>query len=67
MTNEQMILAALEGCEMSRAEIGQVTGIRTGALYPALLRLEERGAIVGHWDLGSYPRRRMYRVGSAAK
>jgi DNA-binding PadR family transcriptional regulator len=64
MTNETIILSALENCEMSRLEIKQVTGIRTGALRPALLRLEERGEIVSSWDETQHPECRVYRVAS---
>lgn len=66
MTNEMIVLAALESCEMSRAEIRQVTGIRAGALYPALLRLEERGAVVSQWDRRLHPDSRVYRVANEA-
>lgn len=67
MTNETMILSALENCEMSRLAIKQVTGIRTGALRPALLRLEERGQIVSSWDETLHPDRRVYRVAGAQR
>lgn len=64
MTNETIILSALESCEMSRLEIRQVTGIRVGALRPALLRLQERGEIVSSWDETLHPDHRVYRVAS---
>lgn len=62
MMNESIILSALEGCEMSRLELRQTTGIRPGALGPALLRLEERGGIVSRWDPTQHPDLRTYRL-----
>jgi DNA-binding PadR family transcriptional regulator len=61
MTNEGLILSALEHCGMSRVELLQFTGIRVGALRPALLRLEERGEIESSWP-ENQPDRRTYRL-----
>jgi PadR family transcriptional regulator PadR len=53
--------------ELSGAEIGQVTKIASGTLYPILARLEQAGWFESRWEterpqaLGR-PRRRLYRL-----
>jgi PadR family transcriptional regulator, regulatory protein PadR len=53
--------------ELSGAEIAKQTGLRSGTLYPILVRLEEAGWLDSRWEgedptvLGR-PRRRYYRV-----
>ena len=61
---EHKILAVLNGkpAGMSSAEIGEATGLWSGTLYPALTKLERAGKVIGEWEKGDYPRRRIYRV-----
>ena len=53
--------------ELSGAEIGRVTKLASGTLYPILLRLEKAGWLESRWEtenaraLGR-PRRRYYRI-----
>lgn len=53
--------------EMAGSEIGRVTRLPSGTLYPILQRLEKAGWLESHWEnenpssLGR-PRRRLYRV-----
>ena len=48
-------------------EISQQTGLKSGTLYPILLRLEEAGWFVSRWETVDpsavgRPRRRLYRL-----
>src|SRR5215211_9547761 len=53
--------------ELSGAEIARLTGLKSGTLYPILLRLEQAGWLHSRWEpeepqtLGR-PRRRLYRI-----
>jgi len=53
--------------ELSGADIMRLTGLGSGSVYPILVVLEERGALVSRWEadepqaLGR-PRRRLYRL-----
>lgn len=64
------VLAALLSSprdELSGADIGRVTNLASGTLYPILLRLEGAGWLQSRWEreipsvLGR-PRKRLYRV-----
>ena len=64
------ILGAITSCpmgEVSGAEIGRVTKLKSGTLYPILLRLEQAKWLESRWEaddpceLGR-PRRRLYRL-----
>lgn len=53
--------------ELSGAQIGQAGNLRSGTLYPILLRLESAGWLKSRWEDGDpsilgRPRRRFYRV-----
>lgn len=53
--------------EMAGSEIGRITGLPSGTLYPVLLRLEEAGWLRSEWERGDpallcRPRRRFYRL-----
>lgn len=53
--------------EISGAEIGRVTKLSSGTLYPILLRLEEAGWVESRWEVGDphklgRPRRRLYQI-----
>ena len=52
---------------MSGADIGKAASLRSGTLYPILMRLEECGWLSSRWEEGDpkklgRPRRRYYRV-----
>ena len=52
---------------MSGAEIGRVAKLRSGTLYPTLLRLERAGWLESHWEAAEphelgRPRRRYYKL-----
>lgn len=52
---------------LSGAEIARVTDLRSGTLYPILLRLEQAGWLKSKWEEGDpkelgRPRRRLYWV-----
>lgn len=53
--------------ELSGAQIGEITGLASGTLYPILIRLEDQKWLESEWedanpkDLGR-PRRRFYRI-----
>lgn len=52
---------------VSGADIVRQTGIKTGSLYPLLMRLEEAGWLVSEWERGEpsrmgRPRKRFYSV-----
>jgi len=67
-TTELLVLSVLEQERLHGYEIAQRIressaglALSEGALYPALHRLETRGALVGTWEAGSGgPRRRYY-------
>jgi PadR family transcriptional regulator PadR len=67
-TTELLVLSVLEHERLHGYEIAQRIressaglALSEGALYPALHRLETRGALVGSWEAGSGgPRRRYY-------
>ena len=66
-TTELLVLSVLEAERLHGYEIAQrirdgvSAGVSEGALYPALHRLERRGALVGSWGDGrGGPRRRYY-------
>src|SRR6266699_993919 len=53
--------------EISGAEIGRVTKLSSGTLYPILLRLEEASWVESRWEVGDphklgRPRRRLYQI-----
>jgi PadR family transcriptional regulator PadR len=49
--------------QMIRAGSGDVLQVDTGSLYPALHRLEHRGAIAAEWDVSENNQRvRVYRL-----
>jgi PadR family transcriptional regulator PadR len=53
--------------ELSGAEIGKLTDLASGTLYPILFRLEAVGWLQSRWEAGNpavlgRPRRRYYRV-----
>jgi PadR family transcriptional regulator, regulatory protein PadR len=53
--------------EISGAEIGRMTNLASGTLYPILMRLEEAGWAESRWEVGDphrlgRPRRRLYRI-----
>lgn len=46
-------------------DIARETGLRSGTLYPVLIRLAERGMVEARWDDGvvpGRPRRHLYRI-----
>lgn len=52
---------------ISGAEIGRMTNLASGTLYPILMRLEEAGWAESRWEVGDphrlgRPRRRLYRI-----
>lgn len=51
----------------SGADIARATGLKTGTLYPILMRLEEAGWLTSQWEEGDpsllgRPRKRFYSV-----
>jgi PadR family transcriptional regulator PadR len=64
------ILGAITSCptgEVSGAEIGRVTKLKSGTLYPILLRLEQAKWLESRWEANEpsqlgRPRRRLYRL-----
>lgn len=53
--------------DVAGVEIAQATNLRSGTLYPILLRLEEAGWLESHWEVADpqalgRPRRRFYRL-----
>jgi len=64
------VLGALESCphdEVSGAEVGRVTQLSSGSLYPILLRLEQARWVESRWEVGDpsmlgRPRRRFYKL-----
>lgn len=62
------VLLALSGVEeLSGAQVGQITKIKSGTLYPILLRFEDAGWLQSRWEdadprqIGR-PRRRYYHL-----
>lgn len=56
----------------SGAEISKATGVKTGTLYPILVRFEERGWMESEWEKiepreAGRPRRRFYRLTELGK
>jgi hypothetical protein len=63
VTAEAKILAALKGNpNQSGAALSKATGVWSGALYPALYRLEIMGRIIGEWADMPPPRQRLYNL-----
>ena len=65
--NVLMAFTNAYGSELSGADIGRLTKLPSGSLYPILLRLEKAGWLESHWELGDpsvlgRPRRRFYSV-----
>ncbi|GJE13997.1 PadR family transcriptional regulator [Methylobacterium longum] len=58
-------LATAPVADTSGAAISKATGI--GAIYPELAALENGGLIVGAWEEGKSPRRRLYRLTAAGR
>lgn len=49
-------------------EISKITGLKSGALYPILIRLDEQGLLVSEWrdsDRPGRPPRHIYRLSAA--
>lgn len=67
---ENAILGALYTHDtLGGYELIHHTGLRSGALYPALRRLEERGLVVGQWEpprADGVPERRLYQLADFA-
>ena len=69
-TTELLVLSVLEHERLHGYEIAQRIrqssaglAMSEGALYPALHRLETRGALIGSWEAGTGgPRRRYYAI-----
>jgi DNA-binding PadR family transcriptional regulator len=68
-TQTLYVLSALLSAkhEISGADIGRVTKLSSGTLYPILMRLEHHGWIESEWEVGDpsklgRPRRRLYQV-----
>jgi len=66
---EQILRAMLEAPTEDRygLELMDMTGVRSGSLYPALSTLEERGWLTSTWEVvdaaeAGRPRRRLYRL-----
>jgi hypothetical protein len=47
-------------------DVMRTAGMSSGRFYPAIERLESRGDVIGTWEDGPYPRRRMYRLSPIA-
>jgi PadR family transcriptional regulator, regulatory protein PadR len=69
-TQTLRVLGALVSCpqdELSGAQIGRLTKLYTGTLYPILARLERARWLESRWEDGDphtlgRPRRRFYRI-----
>jgi PadR family transcriptional regulator PadR len=64
-----VLMSEMQG-EISGAEIGRMTNLASGTLYPILMRLEEAGWAESSWEVGDphkmgRPRRRLYRITDA--
>src|SRR6478609_7654635 len=60
------ILAALAGADwLYGLELAERTGLKSGSLYPILIRLDERGLLESRWiepSAPGRPRRHAYRI-----
>lgn len=61
----KVLAAVADSARISGAEIGRVTALPSGTLYPILLRLERAGWLRSEWEYGDpailgRPRRRFY-------
>jgi PadR family transcriptional regulator, regulatory protein PadR len=59
-------VAELDGDEISGAQVSLSSKLRSGTLYPILMRLEHAGWLESRWEAGDpgqlgRPRRRLYR------
>jgi len=65
------ILAALAGADwLYGLELADRTGLKSGSLYPILIRLDERGMVESRWIEASVPGRpprHAYRILSAGR
>lgn len=61
---DKILEALTDSGELSSAQLSKRTGIWSGWLYPALFDLERQGLVTSRWDVGPYPRRRLYRLES---
>lgn len=57
----------MDANSLAGADIGKATKLKSGTLYPLLLRLERAGWLSSEWEAGDprelgRPRRRFYRV-----
>ena len=57
----------MAGKAISGSEIAGKTGLKSGSLYPILMRLEEAGWVTSEWEAGDparlgRPRRRYYSI-----
>ncbi|MEO8247638.1 MAG: helix-turn-helix transcriptional regulator [Chloroflexota bacterium] len=74
-TTELLVLSILENARLHGYEIAQriregatALALSEGALYPALHRLERRGALSSSWGAGEGgPRRRYYEITDAGR
>lgn len=60
---ELKILESFDGnlrLEQSGAEISKKTGLWSGNLYPALLRMEDKNLLKSRWEEAASARRRLY-------
>lgn len=61
-------LAARDDGWLYGLEIAATTGLKSGSLYPILVRLDERGLLEGRWtpsELPGRPQRHAYRITGA--
>lgn len=63
----QVLEAVINRGPLSGADIAKSTKLKSGTLYPLLLRLEEAGWLRSEWEVGDprelgRPRRRFYQV-----
>lgn len=66
-SNMQVLLALSGVDELCGAEIGQVTKLASGTLYPILIRFEQAGWLSSRWEDGDpailgRPRRKYYKL-----
>lgn len=60
---ESLILGALAQYTLrSGHQLSIMTGLGPARLYPALLRLENEGKVIGEWEAMTPLRRRRYRI-----
>ena len=60
-------LATAPAAERSGAGISKATRVGAGSLYPELAAMESAGLIIGTWDEGPEPRRRLYTLTVAGR